>query len=75
MEVDVSRKRIGLSMRMKDKAEEVAEARQQPRRERSAGGAGRPQQQKQQGRGGNRQKEKAAGSFADLFANAKKLRK
>ncbi|MCW7554968.1 RNA-binding transcriptional accessory protein [Endozoicomonas gorgoniicola] len=74
MEVDVSRKRIGLSMRMKDKAEEVAEARQQPRRERSAGGAGKPQQ-KQQGRGGNRQKEKAAGSFADLFANAKKLRK
>ena len=31
MEVDVARKRIGLSMRMSDKAEEVAEARQQPR--------------------------------------------
>ena len=74
MEVDVARKRIGLSMRMKDKAEEVAEARQQPRRERSAGGARKPRQ-KQQGRGGSRQKEKTAGSFADLFANAKKLRK
>ncbi|WP_252177981.1 Tex family protein [Endozoicomonas sp. 4G] len=73
MEVDVQRKRIGLSMRMSDKAEEVAQARQQPRGERS--GNTKPQH-----RGGKRnnhqaKKEQSAGSFADLFANAKKLRK
>ncbi|WOG28415.1 Tex family protein [Endozoicomonas sp. 8E] len=73
MEVDVQRKRIGLSMRMNDKAEEVAQARQQPRGERSGG-------TKPQNRGGKRnnhqgKKEQSAGSFADLFANAKKLRK
>ncbi|WP_257292628.1 Tex family protein [Endozoicomonas sp. ONNA1] len=73
MEVDVQRKRIGLSMRMGDKAEEVAQARQQPRGERTGG-------TKPQNRGGKRnnqqvKKEQSAGSFADLFANAKKLRK
>lgn len=47
MEVDVQRKRIGLSMRMNDKAEEVAQARQQPRGERSGG-------TKPQNRGGKR---------------------
>ncbi|MGI9273621.1 MAG: Tex family protein [Endozoicomonas sp.] len=79
MEVDVARKRIGLSMRMKDKAEERAEARQQPRKERSAQpdrGGRRPQQNnRNNSRNDPRKKEQAAGSFADLFANAKKLRK
>ena len=79
MEVDIARKRIGLSMRMSDKAEEVAEARQQPRQERSSkprGGNNRPQGGKPNRNSGNRgKKEQAAGSFADLFANAKKLRK
>lgn len=76
MEVDVQRKRIGLSMRMSDKAEERAEARQQPRGERSSNR--KPQQNNRGGRNnqnGGRKKEQAAGSFADLFANAKKLRK
>lgn len=75
MEVDVSRKRIGLSMRMRDKAEEVAEARQQPRRQR--GESRKPQRDNHGGqhRQKGRQQEKAVGSFANLFANAKKLRK
>ena len=75
MEVDVARKRIGLSMRMSDKAEEVAEARQQPRGERS--GAARKSQQQQRNKRGNQSSgnQKATGAFADLFANAKKLRK
>ncbi|WP_422472898.1 Tex family protein [Endozoicomonas sp. ALB032] len=73
MEVDVQRKRIGLSMRMNDKAEEVTQASRQPRGERSGG-------TKPQSRGSKRnnhqaKKEQSAGSFADLFANAKKLRK
>ena len=78
MEVDIARKRIGLSMRMSDKAEEVAEARQQPRQQRSdkPRGNNRPQGGKPGRSGGNRgRKEQAVGSFADLFANAKKLRK
>ena len=78
MEVDISRKRIGLSMRLSDKAEEVAEARQQPRKERTNKPAGQRSQsdkpaQRRQSSG--RQKQESAGSFADLFANAKKLRK
>lgn len=78
MEVDISRKRIGLSMRLSDKAEEVAEARQQPRQQRTdkPRGNNRPQGDKPGRSGGNRgRKEQAVGSFADLFANAKKLRK
>ena len=79
MEVDIARKRIGLSMRLSDKAEEVAEARQQPRQQRSdkPRGNNRPHGGKpNRNNGGNRgKKEQAVGSFADLFANAKKLRK
>ncbi|MRI31566.1 RNA-binding transcriptional accessory protein [Endozoicomonas sp. OPT23] len=78
MEVDAPRKRIGLSMRMTDKAEEVAEARQQPRGERSGGGR-KPQHQNNnrsnQKSSQNSGNQKASGAFADLFANAKKLRK
>jgi len=79
MEVDISRKRIGLSMRMSDKAEERAEARQQPRKERAEKPLG---QQPHKGnkpsapKGGRRsQQTGTVGTFADLFASAKKLRK
>lgn len=61
MEVDVARKRVGLSMRMSDKAEERAEARQQPRQASQSGNRGK--------------KQDSGGTFADLFANAKQLRK
>ncbi|WP_257265832.1 Tex family protein, partial [Endozoicomonas sp. ONNA2] len=71
MEVDVARKRIGLSMRLSDKAEERAEARQQPRQARTEKPAGRPQKASQT-RG---KKQDSGGTFADLFANAKQLRK
>ena len=73
MEVDVQRKRIGLSMRMSDKAEEVAQARQQPRAERS--GSGKPQNRSGKKNSQQSKKESSTGSFANLFANAKKLRK
>ena len=75
MEVDVARKRIGLSMRMFDKAEQVAEARQQPRKNQS----GKPTERKPQGGrpAGNpdKKQQNQGGTFADLFANAKQLRK
>lgn len=78
MEVDIQRKRIGLSMRMSDKAEERAEARQQPRRERSGSARGtRSQGNKPAGgnRGSQGRKQPSEGTFANLFANAKKMRK
>ncbi|OED43763.1 RNA-binding transcriptional accessory protein [Endozoicomonas sp. (ex Bugula neritina AB1)] len=79
MEVDIPRKRVGLSMRMSDKAEERAEARQQPRKERTEKTAGqRPQSNKpaQKNSGGGRaKKQDSGGTFADLFASAKKMRK
>ncbi|WBA81184.1 Tex family protein [Endozoicomonas sp. GU-1] len=75
MEVDVARKRIGLSLRMSDKAEERAEARQQPRQARTEKPAARSKPQKA-GQSGNRgKKQDSGGTFADLFANAKQLRK
>ena len=72
MEVDVARKRIGLSMRMSDKAEERAEVRQQTRAEKPAS-RGKPQTANKPGNRGR--KKESAGTFADLFANAKQLRK
>ena len=72
MEVDVARRRIGLSMRMSDKAEERVEARQQVRAEKPVA-RGKPQKTNKPG---NRpRKKESAGTFADLFANAKQLRK
>lgn len=74
MEVDVARKRIGLTMRLSDKAEEHAEARQQPRKTRPEKSAGHKTQGANQA--GNRgKKQDSAGTFANLFANAKQLRK
>lgn len=75
MEVDVARKRIGLSMRMSDKAEERAEARQQPRQARSEKPASRSKPQKAAQPASRGKKQEPAGTFADLFANAKQLRK
>ncbi len=75
MEVDVARKRIGLSMRMSDKAEERAEARQQPRQERSEKPAGRSKPQKASQSSNRGKKQVSGATFADLFANAKQLRK
>ena len=72
MEVDVARKRIGLSMRMSDKAEERAEARQQPRQTRAEKPAGGNRRNAAPARG---KKQETVGTFADLFANAKQLRK
>ncbi len=71
MEVDVPRKRIGLSMRMSDKAEERAEARQQPRTDKPAGNNNKRGAAPARGK----KQESSAGTFADLFANAKQLRK
>ncbi|WP_257282863.1 Tex family protein [Endozoicomonas sp. SESOKO1] len=75
MEVDVARKRVGLSMRMSDKAEERAEARQQPRQARTEKPVGRSKLQKASPSGNRGKKQDSGGTFADLFANAKQLRK
>ncbi|WP_461537413.1 Tex family protein [Spongorhabdus nitratireducens] len=86
MEVDIPRKRIGLSMRMSDSAEKRQEQSAQPqeRRQSQRGAnngarnntrnngrnerpAGKPQRQRAQ--------QQEGGTFADLFASAKKLRR
>ena len=72
MEVDVARKRVGLSMRMSDKAEERAEARQQPRQARTEKPTSNNKRNTAPAKG---KKQESAGTFADLFANAKQLRK
>lgn len=76
MEVDISRKRIGLSMRLSDTAEEREQQRAQPRdknptAERRPTRAGANKKAPASGK----QSPPAGGTFADLFANAKKLRK
>ncbi len=76
MEVDIPRKRIGLSMRMSDKAEERAEARQQPRKERAEKTGHSKDRSRNTDRNNSRDKKKeSSGTFANLFANAKKMRK
>ncbi|GAA4650432.1 Tex family protein [Kistimonas scapharcae] len=74
MEVDVPRRRIGLSMRMSDTAEGQSENRQQQRAERGKPHAARPSNQAKRPQG-QKQKADNGGTFADLFANAKKLRR
>ena len=74
MEVDVPRRRIGLSMRMSDTAEGQSENRQQQRAERGKPHAARPSNQTKRPQG-QKQKADNGGTFADLFANAKKLRR
>ncbi len=67
MEVDEARKRIGLSMRLSDKAGE-----QEPRGERHKG-----RQDKGRGRGKRQQRDErppANSAFADAFASAKQRR-
>lgn len=65
MEVDQPRKRIGLSMRLADRAADQAEKRGGPRRERSD--SHRPRKQRQQ-------KPAANNAFAAAFANAKQTK-
>lgn len=65
MEVDIPRKRIGLSMRMSDDAIQVAEQKAQPRGERKSRPA--PRQQSQFGGGSG-----MSNAFADAFAKAKR---
>lgn len=74
MEVDISRKRIGLSMRMGDRAEKQVEARQAGSGRKPSGVRSQQNSRKQQ-QGSHKKSEATVGSFADLFANAKKLRK
>ena len=63
MEVDVPRKRIGMSMRLNDKASEQAEKRGGPRRD--SRDNNRPRKQRQE-------KPAANNAFAAAFANAKR---
>ncbi|CAM3475376.1 Tex family protein [Parendozoicomonas haliclonae] len=88
LEVDVERRRIALTMRLSDDANaQPAEQSQRPaRNDRNGGRSQAPRGgQNASSRGNNRpagnqnrggqSKAPAGGSFADLFANAKKLRK
>ncbi len=79
LEVDAERRRIALTMRMSDDANAMAGAQsargdrpQQNRGSENRKPAGKPRVQKQ---GGGRQQKSKAGTFADLFASAKQLRK
>ena len=74
MEVDVPRRRIGLSMRMSDTAEGQSENRQQQRAERGKPHTARPSNQAKRPAGTKAESDNG-GTFADLFANAKKLRR
>ena len=79
LEVDAERRRIALTMRMSDDANTMAAAQpargnrlQQNRGSENRKPAGKPRVQKQ---GSGRQQKSKGGTFADLFANAKQLRK
>ena len=67
MEVDTQRKRIGLSMRLNDKAGEQSDKRGDRQRSRDQAGQGKPARNKQDQPAGN-------GAFAAAFANARKGR-
>ncbi|RDH42337.1 Tex family protein [Zooshikella ganghwensis] len=69
LEVDIPRKRIGLTMRMADTAEDFKAQKDQPRAERKATGSNK------KGRTASASSKPAGGTFADLFANAKSLKK
>lgn len=69
LEVDIPRKRIGLTMRMTDTAEDFKAQKDQPRSERKATGGNK------KGRTASASSKPAGGTFADLFANAKSLKK
>ena len=74
MEVDQARKRIGLSMRLSDKAGEQEEKRGEPRRNSSdKSGRGAPVRDKP-ARDKKQDKPAANNAFAAAFANAKKSR-
>jgi uncharacterized protein len=63
MEVDQARKRIGLSMRLSDKAVEQSEKRAEPRRDNKGSRGEKPRQQRDKPAGNN--------AFAAAFANAR----
>lgn len=73
MSIDIPRHRIGLSMRMSDTAEGQSENCQQrtERRDKPRTRSSRQTRRSQ----GQRQKVDDGGTFADLFANARKLRR
>ena len=73
MSIDIPRRRIGLSMRMSDTAEGQSENCQQrtERRDKPRTRSSRQTRRSQ----GQRQKADDGGTFADLFANARKLRR
>ena len=73
MEVDVARKRIGLTMRLSDKAQSRTETKK-PTGDRNATAKGKPQPRSNRHQQGSK-KDTTVGTFADLFANAKKMRK
>ncbi|MDB2384321.1 hypothetical protein N9V90_00530, partial [Endozoicomonas sp.] len=65
---------IGLTMRLSDTTEARAEAKQ-PAKERHASKQAKPQARSNRNQNTRKKKEVAVGTFADLFASAKKLRK
>ncbi|MBU2711886.1 Tex family protein [Zooshikella harenae] len=69
LEVDIPRKRIGLTMRMTDTAEDFKAQKDQPRAERKSAGSDKKR------RTANTSNKPTGGTFADLFANAKSLKK
>ncbi|MGI0119497.1 Tex family protein [Zooshikella sp. RANM57] len=69
LEVDIPRKRIGLTMRMSDTAEDFKAQKDQPRAERKSAGSDKKR------RTANTPNKPTGGTFADLFANAKSLKK
>ena len=78
VEIDLPRKRIGLSMRLDDAAGEKIDGKRPPKKAGKAGKSGKPRNQGNAGQP-RKAKDKAlpdgkTGTFADLFANAKKLR-
>ncbi len=83
LEVDVERRRIALTMRLSDDANTMAgdqsapaaRDRRQPRAEKPAHGRKPEARSGHTGKPGRGKENTAGGSFADLFANAKKLRK
>ncbi|GAA4891395.1 Tex family protein [Ferrimonas pelagia] len=81
MEIDVARKRIGLSMRLSDNASEVAEQKAAPRRSAGAsqrrefsGDRTKPSHDRPQRQSNSTGNGLAGGAFADAFAKAKKRR-
>ncbi|MDY6921657.1 MAG: Tex family protein [Pseudomonadota bacterium] len=76
LDIDLPRKRIGLSMRLEEAAGEKVDGPRAPKsgRPRKGKGQGQRSAKPQRSSKGQSQPEGKTGTFADLFANAKKLR-